>query len=518
MRKKNPIKAMLIISVASVLGKLFGFFREVAIGAAFGTTNVADAYILTISVPGIIFANASLAIATTFIPEYMKIKNDKTKERFFVCNFLNIIFVISAVIALVSAIFAEQILSVIASGFDAETMAIAVTMSRIVFLNIAFLGVNGILAGYLQANGHFTVAAAINIPYSIVLIASLYLYDKIGIRGISVAVLIGIILQTATLLISAFTIGFKYKFSLNFKDKSIKTIALLSIPVFFTGTAAELNAVIDRILASGLPRGSVAALSYANKLNFFLAGMISFSLSAALYPTLSEASAANDMALFKSVLRRSLDVITIMLFPIAVAMLIMHDSVVTAVFERGAFDASSTALTSSALFFYAFGMAFYAYRDMLSKAFYSIQDTKTPTIITVAAILVNIALNIILSKFMLHNGLALAAAIVAVLASAALLICLAKKIGGFGASKLLPVAAKSAGASAIMGIVVFVLHKGLASYFSSGKILLQIFAFAVTAVIGAGLYFGVMLLLKVKEITWMIELAKSKLPFRRTIN
>ena len=515
MRKKNPIKAMLIIGAASVLGKFFGFFREVAIGAAFGTTNIADAYILTISVPGIIFANASLAIATTFIPEYMKIKSNKTREKFFVSNFLNIIFILSAVIAIISVIFAKQILSVVAPGFDPETMAIAVTMSRIVFLNIAFLGVNGILAGYLQANGHFTVAAALSIPNSIVLIISLYLYDKVGIRGISFAVLVGVILQTVTLLINSFAIGFKYKPSLNFKDKSIKTIALLSIPVFFTGTAAELNAVIDRILASGLPSGSVSALSYAARLNGFLFGMISLSLSTALYPAMSEASASNDMASFKNVLQKSLGIITILLFPVAVAIIILHGSVVTLVFERGAFDASSTALTSSALFFYAFGMAFYAYRDMLSKAFYSIQDTKTPTIITIAAIILNIALNIILSRYMQHNGLALASAIVAVLASAALLICLAKKIGGFGASKLFATAAKSAGASALMGIIVFFLHKTLSPYFSSGKILSQVFAFAVTASLGAGFYFGVMLLMKVKEITWLIELIKSKFKLKK---
>ena len=505
------IKSILLIIIATILSKTFGFFREVSVGSILGTSNVADAYIFAVSIPGIILAGISEALSTVFIPIYSKLRvKNENEELYFVNNLMNVIFTVSIALALICVVFAKQIISIAAMGFDEPTFEIAIKMSRIIFLSIGLMGVNGILQGYLQANSKFFIPAIVNVPNSIIIIISLLFYKYIGITGLSYAILIGMATQTVLLLAKSLFSGYKHRFVIQFNDKNIKNILILSLPVFLGSSVGQLNTLINRMVASGLPVGSIASLNYADKLYNFISGTVIFALSMVLYPVISERIAINDMAGFKNLILRSMNLITITLLPATVALLILNKPLVTFVFKRGSFDQNSTLLTSSALFYYAFGILFLGYREIIGKAFYSIQDTKTPTVNSIISIGVNIALNLILSKVMLHNGLALASSISAVVLTIALIYSLRKKIGALSLHIIFNNFGKCLISSTLMGIIIYIIYALLKYKFETGGFLIQSIILITVVIVGAITYLVSLVVLRNNELIWGLEIVKNK--------
>ena len=484
-------KATIVVMMITLLSKITGFFREIVLGSTYGATYVTDAYLVSQTIPQMLFASVTAAIATTYIPLYSRIMVEKGREEAvkFTNKIITAVLFGSMVVTFLGVIFARPIVSFIAMGFKGEALKLAVGFTRLAFPMVIFIGLSNIFQGFLQSNSEFAVPALIGIPYNFIIIAALFLHDMVGPYGLVAATLAGSALQLLLLLIYAFQKGYRYRTVIDLKDGDVIKVASLSVPVMMGAAVQQLNTLIDRMLASGLPEGSIAALNFANKLNGFVYGLFSMSISVVIYPLLSRLTAEDNMVEFKEKLVKALNVITLIILPVTAGAVVLSHPIVSVLFERGEFTGRATSMTASALIFYSLGMVFYGYRDVLNRTFYSLQDTKTPMINGMMTVGFNIVMNLVLVRYMQHSGLALATSLSAAVTTILLILNLKKKISGLGGKKILGVFIKSAASSIIMGFAVLWLYGISSAYIAATGKLVSIVILGLIIGLGAIFYF-----------------------------
>ena len=502
-------KSAIIITVISLFSKIIGFLREILLGKSFGASFQTDAYLLAIAIPTVIFGGILGAIATTFLPKYINIRTDKGRDMgdIFTGKMIGNLGFFCLVFTFIGIIFSKQIVSLIAGGFNEETLELAIKLTRIMFPMIICIGISSILTGYLQSNNQFTIPALIGFPSNIIVIVALLLSYQYGIYGVAYATLIGAVFQILLQYPFFKKTGGSIHYVLDFKDENIRHVLVLAIPVFLGNAAQQVNLLVDRILASGLVEGSISALNFAGRLNGFVYGLFVFPIITVIYPMFAHLMSIKDMDGLKEILRTSINLIILVILPITFGAMILRVPIITLLFERGAFDARATMLTASALLFYSIGMVFFGLSDLVNRVFYGMQDTKTPMIIGSMVVFINIVLNVILVRLMAHSGLALATTISSAVAFILLIYNLRIKLGSLGGKKIFTVFAKSLFSSLIMGITVYFFYPFISGY---TFVLSRTIAVFVSVMIGGLVYFVTIYLLRVDEIRWLKEMILRK--------
>ena len=308
--------------------------------------------------------------------------------------------------------------------------------------------------------------------------------------------------------------GYKHNLKVDVKDNNVRNIIYLIIPVFLGSYVDQINNVINRTLASTLDTGSITALNYANKLNVFAIGILVISISTIMYPILSKFASQNNMKAFKGSLIRCINLVIIIMLPIMVGMMVFATPIVSLLFEGGSFSSRDTFLTSTALLFYALGMVSFGIRDMLSRGFYSLQDTKTPVKNAVAAVFVDIVFSIILVKIMGIGGLALSTSISVTFGAILLMVALRKKIGRLGIKSSVITFLKAITASLIMGLTVNKLYKFIiiiGDSFIDEKKHLIFLGLTIATTIGALIYLILSVIFNIKEVKDVLKQLKSRI-------
>ena len=192
---------------------------------------------------------------------------------------------------------------------------------------------------------------------------------------------------------------------------AVKEAMLLALPVFLGGSVAQINTFVDRMLASGLPEGSVSVLTYGNEIINSIVMLTVTILVTIIYPKLNQAFAQGDRLQVGTLTERGITVLALLAVPISMGAMLYAQPVIRIVYEHGAFTAEDTRRTAAAFFCYAIGLTFLAVNQLITKVFYSLHDTKTAVYCSVASVVCNIVLNLILVRSMAHAGLALATSI-----------------------------------------------------------------------------------------------------------
>ena len=508
----NIAKTTIGLMFLTLISKVLGFFRELCLGSVYGASAFTDAYIISQNIPIVIFTSVAMALGTSYIPLFCDIREksgDKEAIKFS-NNLINIVVIFCSLLAIVCMIFTEPIVKIFAMGFEGETLKLAVEFTRILIIGIIFIGVNDVLMPFLQINQNYAVPGMLGIPYNIVIIISIFASPKFGYKVLIYGTLLAILSKVLFQIPFAKKKGYKYKAYVNVKDKNIKKLLLLVAPVFVGVAVNQVNGLVDKTLASTLVEGSISALNYANKLNEFVMGIFIVSITSVIYPLLSKLSAANNKEEFNNSIVKSINYVILLVIPISIGAMVLSTPIVKLLFERGAFDLRATQMTSSALFCYSIGIIGFGLRDILSRVFYSIQDTKTPMINGAIAMILNIILNIILVKYMKHSGLALATSISSIICIILLFISLSKKIGYFGQDKIISVLIKSVISALFMGVGTKFSYNFINSLMGTSFIE-QAISLGSSIVVGIAIYFICILILKVDEVTYIIELIKSRL-------
>ena len=515
MSKKTKTTALVLMLII-LTSKITGFFRDIVLAQTFGAGEITDAYLTALNIPVVLFDGISAALGTTFIPIYFKIKSSKGQEEVnkFTSNILNIVILISLVFVLLGVIFAPYIVKIFAVGFKGDVFDLTVNYSKILIFSMVFIAINGLASSYLVASGNVYISGAITIPFNIFVIIAIIFASVTESYVMVYGTLIAYIAQLLFQLPLLIKKGYKHRLTVNLRDENIRLILFLVIPVFIGSYINQINAVVNRTLASTLDSGSITALNYANKLNMFAVGVIAVAISTIMYPILSKLASEGNKKLFKINISKSINMIVIIMLPIMVVMTTFSTEIVKVLFEEGSFNSHDTYLTSTALFFYSIGILAYGLKELLAKSFYSLQDTKTPVRNATISVVINIVFSIILVNIMGIGGLALASSISATVTTMLLLISLRKKIGKIGFSYILKTFIKGAIASIVMYIIMRIAYNYIFIYGSRFALESRKFiAFNcfISVILGMSTYLIVVLALKVKEVKEIFDAILFKL-------
>ena len=515
MSKKTKTTALVLMLII-LTSKITGFFRDIVLAQTFGAGEITDAYLTALNIPVVLFDGISAALGTTFIPIYFKIKSSKGQEEVnkFTSNILNIVIIISLIFVLLGVIFAPYIVKIFAVGFKGDVFDLTVNYSKILIFSMVFIAINGLVSSYLVASGNVYISGAITIPFNIFVIIAIIFASVTESYVMVYGTLIAYIAQLLFQLPLLIKKGYKHRLTVNLRDENIRQILFLVIPVFLGSYINQINAVVNRTLASTLDSGSITALNYANKLNMFAVGVIAVAISTIMYPILSKLASEGNKKLFKINISKSINMIVIIMLPIMVVMTTFSTEIVKVLFEEGSFNSHDTYLTSTALFFYSIGILSYGLKELLAKSFYSLQDTKTPVRNATISVVINIVFSIILVNIMGIGGLALASSISATVTTMLLLISLRKKIGKIGFSYILKTFIKGAIASIVMYIIMRIAYNYIFIYGSRFALESRKFiAFNcfISVILGMSTYLIVVLALKVKEVKEIFDAILFKL-------
>lgn len=481
-------KTAIIMAIIIMTSKMFGFLREMILAYFYGTTYIVDAYLMATEIPSIIFSGVIASVATVYIPVYM---DGKTKNGYkYSLELTNIIISLTSIIAIIvgflGILLSSQIVSVFAPGFQGETYILTVKFLKIFFFAIIFIVVNKILVSYLQCNKGFIIEKLTALISNIVIISFIIISHLCrNIYLLVIGLMLSHFIRTIVLLIiSSKSYNYCFKINLDYNNKAVKSLIMLSFPVFIGETAQQINSLVDKLLASNLVEGSIAALNYAYRVNEFTYRIILIVISTLIFPYFSKLASSNNMKKFNFTLVNSLKLTSILLFPIMTGTIILSKEAISVVYMRGNFNIIAAQLTIPALVCYSIGIIGFGYRNVLMKAFLSLHNTNIPMKNGIICVILNIALNLLLIKSMQHRGLALSTSI-ASLFTAILLLRSMKKINNtIEWKELICTNFKVIISSMIMGIFV-IAAKQITSFISDNCI----YILMISAIIGVIIYY-----------------------------
>lgn len=514
MTKSNKVaKSALIIMIFTLGSKFLGFLREVLIAAKFGSGIETDTFFIALTATSLITGFLSNAVSTTFIPVISEVESKKGRKGKIehTSNMINVIFLVSLILIILALLGTPLIIKLLANGFEGEQFDLAVKLTRIGLPMILFSGIIGVMMGYLQSEERFNATAIIGVPFNLLYIFFLlFLSSTFGIKGLMITGVIAVFSQLLVQVPEARRAGFKYKFVFDLKDKYIRRVLYLSLPVLVGVAINDLNAIIDKTLASSLVSGSISALNYANKLNALILGVFIVAITTVIFPILSKEANNNNIIGVKKTMGYGVNLILLITIPATVGMIVLAKPIVEIAFQRGEFDAIATMTTSKALIFYSIGLVFMSLRLLITRVYYSLQDTKTPMVNGVISVIFNIILNLILVQFMGHAGLAFATSIATTIATILMFYGLKKKIGSLGTISYINCGIKAGIASTIMGIAAYVVYQGLYNMIGVSK-LYNLISLLVAIGVGVIVYGVSCYLLGIKEIRNIVYKMKMSL-------
>ena len=514
-----------VVVGANILSKILGFGREAVLAAAFGASAATDAYLVALIIPVLLFGLVGNTITTVGIPffsEYIHRPEKRAELPGLIWTSFHAFTLALLVIALAGLPAAPWLVHILAPGFAPEQAALTVLLVRILLPMVVIMGVVGWAQGVLNAWQHFAAPAFMGVPYNIIMITGILLAGAWGgIAGVAWATVLATVSQFLIQVPALYRRGITYRPIFHRRHPALKKMLWLSVPVLIGVGANQLNLIVDRMLASLLAEGSISALTYAQRVLTLPQGLLALPLITVLYPALTERIALEDTAGFRTGLGRGLTVLAFMLLPITVGTMVLRQDLVRFIFQRGAFDATDASMTATALLFFTPGLLFLMWREFLSRAFYALQDTATPMWTGLAAVAVNITLNLLLIRPMGLAGLALSTSAAAALGCLLLFWLLRRRLGHIGGKALLGETLRITAASLVMGLLVWWLDErglGLLGWSAPGKAMggpagfaLQGLRLGLVITAGGIIYFFSCRLLRVGEMGYALNLVRGVL-------
>ncbi len=502
---KNLLKTSLGVTIVIVIGSLLSFVKEATIANYFGVSGEVDAYAIAIQIPVLLFSFISVAVQSVVIPIYSDILYNKSHEAAskYVDNLITLLLIITGALVLLGEVFAGGCTYLFAPGFAPEIHDLSTELLRITFPTIIFSIVCQVFVAVLNVHKEFVINSfAIYFTNVTLTLVVVYLHTQWGIASACIGQLMGDALRCGFVIYLARKF-YKYRFGFKFRDVEVVKTLKMSLPVLWSISVAEINAIVNRIVGSFLFAGSIAALSYAGKINSVLMQLFVSAIATVVYPLYAESTAKNDIGQLNRRVNSTISAYTLFVLPLMCGLFVYKKEVVELAFARGAFDHEAVTLTQSLLGIYAIGMLFMSFRSTLNNVFYSMKDTKTPAINATIGSVLNIVLNISLPYFIGVQGIALASSITGIFITVSMMMSMLKKYNDIKMNSFFINLRGIAVSSVLMLLTSTVFHY----FFGLHNSMLVL---GVGVVLGITVYTIGLLVMKVPIANQIIEMAISK--------
>ncbi len=510
-KNNNAVKTIGTVMIITVLGKILGLVRDMMLGHNFATGMESTAFQVASRIPRTFFdAIFASAISASFIPVFndRMEKHGKGDAFRLSSSFFTWVGIATALFSLVGIALADQIVVLLADGFDGETAALCASLLKILFPTVFFTGMAFSFVGVLQSMGEFNIPALLStVSNSIIILYYLFFCRKYGIYGLAWAFVLGWAAQALMQLPWFRRNGFHYRFSL--KHPGLKQVFLLMLPVMVSTWIQPVNQLISTRFATHLFDGAGAsAMDYANTLYTMIAGILVLSITNVIFPEMSKLSTNGEENALHELIVSNIRGMLFLLLPLTVGLMLMSTPLVRLLYEWGNWDSTSTEITARALRYMSLGMVGYGVQNVLSRSFYAGQDGKTPLISGLVSIAINLVLCVALTDSMDVGGLSLATAGASTAAAVVLLVPTVRKHPNLWNKELWLSIGKMLLSSLLMGLVVALVHGGLSRLLSDG-LASRVLLMGVPTMCGIVVYFVCAYLLKLQELDMVKRFLKK---------
>ncbi len=424
-----------IVALAFVVSRLLGLIREVILAYRFGTSGEYDAYLAAFRVPDLLFLIIMAgSFGAAFIPVFAGfLSRGETDHAWSLASVvLTVAAITMTVMATVAFVFAGPLVHyLVAPGLQPEYQRIATTTMRILLLSPVFLGLGIAAKGILEAQDLFTLPALAPIAYNLAIIAgAIVLAPAYGVYGVAASVAVGAVGHVAVQIPGLIRSGLRFRPSLDLRIAGLSQVGRLLLPRVIGQAAFQINFIAVTWFASRAGEGRVAALNYAWQLLMLPHGVVALSISTVIFPTMARQFERGEIGALRQTFGQAVRPLLFLTLPASVLLFLLRVPIVQTLFQSGAFSGQSTKLVADPLALLAMGLGSYALVEVLTRAFYAMQDTRTPVIAGIVIIIANIALSAAFVGRWGHTALAMSLSLTTTYEALILLVVLRNRLGG----------------------------------------------------------------------------------------
>lgn len=394
-------KAALIIGLSTLVSKVFGLIRDPLLSSHIGVGDILDAYYSAFRVPDFIFNLLVLGtLSVSLIPVFTEwVQKDKQKANVIASSVLNISACLMILICFGLFIFAAPIVEFLVPGFKGEKLQNTISLMRLFLISPIIFTFSNFFSSVLTSYKKFLILSIAPILYNLgILFGLFFLYPSFGIMGLGYGVIIGALMHLLIQAPAAVMYGFRWKAVVDIYSQPVRKIGKLFLPRILGMDISQISLIVGTTVGSFLASGSVTIFSQAINLQAAPLGIFAFSISAASFPLLSEHFANKDEAAFTKTLSNNIKNVLFFIIPIAILMLIYRAFIVRIIYGHGKFDWGDTILMFTTFGILTFSLFGQSITPLLSRSFYSRQNTKIPVMVNFVAIILNIITTYYLGK------------------------------------------------------------------------------------------------------------------------
>lgn len=535
-------RSTLIVMIAFAIAKIISLGQTVIIANVFGVGREWDAFVTANSVPELIFTLiAGGALAHAFIPIFSSFlaRQDLQGAWRTTSHVINTVFVTTFTVSAVVFLIAPWLVAnVVAPGFDEVGRQQTVELMRILLLSTLIFSVSGIAMGILQSFNHFLTPALAPIMFDVgILLGVIFLIKPFGVHGIAYGAVLGAAMHLLIQVPGLIHFRARWLPELGLRDPMLWRVIRLMLPRVAGLGLFSFNFLIMNNIASRLGEGSVSALNWGWRLMQIPQTLVGTAMGTVIFPTLAALSEIGDQSGKRNAMSGALRFIMIASIPSAVGLIFVGQPLIS-LLERGAFDASASALVYSTLRFFALGIIVHSALEVVARSFYADKDTLTPLWAAIGGAAINLVLAFVLSGvtqveagYVNHmvmeqfgyfgtpmfvgnvGGLALANTLGTAFEVSVLLVALQRRWHGINETALGRTVLKTVAASLVMALAIVLVNALWSSLGLAGRGLAwTIIQIGVEVGVGAAVFLLVATLLKMDELRTLVALVLRRKP------
>ncbi|WP_188816612.1 murein biosynthesis integral membrane protein MurJ [Calditerricola satsumensis] len=490
------LRSAIVIIVLTMIGRVMGLVRSIFISHEFGTSFEVGAFYTAFTIPNLVFLFVPGAINAVFLPSLKKyiIQGKFDEARALFQKVLTVSLLIYSLFTAVAWLYADPIIAWMTPGIPVHEQKLAANLLRWMLPSNLFIVLIGLFSSTLNVHGQFGLPNFGSIVNSLIVIFSIYLFvPLLGIHGLAIGTTLGF--AGAALIMLPALIRKRYSLAPNWqwRDPELKKIGERFLPILLGSLITSLNEVIEKFLTSDFGSDKIAALSYAKQIYQVPLAVFVGAFAMPIFPLLVELIKKHAWQEAKSALEKTLTYMLLLLLPTTAGLWVLGEKIVALLFQRGQFDAYSTHITTLGLIFFALGLYPLAVRDILTRAFYALENTVIPVVVGVIQIAAYVLSSLMFARYLGFSGVALGWTVGAMVNVLLLGMLLWKKIGRFVGRVYLLSSIKASVATA--GMVAAL--KGMLIVTDDWPLFLEVPA---AILLGAMVYGGLLLMLK-EELT-----------------
>ena len=516
-------KIISIVGSLTFLSRILGYFRDLLIARVIGAGLISDCFFVAFKLPNLfrrILGEGAMNAAFIPVVSGVRAKSGKKSADVFFSNIYSFLLVALLAFVLILEIFMPLIITLIAPGFsdNPEKFNHSINLTRLTFPFVLFICLTSLMGAYLNTLGKFASMAVTPIILNLSLIFTLLIYFKsenlFFISStlsfvVSIAGIIQVIWMYYNIRRNKSKLSINFSFLKTFKsDKEITKFFKLLLPAILGNGAYQINLLIDMILASTLPDGSISFLYYADRVNQLPLGVLGIAIGTALLPVLSSQVKKNQKKEAEKSISKAIKFGILFSIPAFFGLLIFSENIISFLFFRGAFEYKDVQATSSALIALCCGLPAFIMIKILVIPFFANEDTKTPIKISLFCMSINLILNLILIREFLHVGLAISTSVSAWINFILLFYILNKNLNYSFDISIFKVFLKVSLASLTMSYIVLKTYEFMINNFEMYTLYNTNFILILCIIFGIIIYSALMYFLGIKELEinkWKIQ-------------